>query len=301
MGRSRVPLPYVELTIAAVLMFGIVAGWSLAGASHTAAPGSVTLVGSLQSEAGCAGDWDPSCAASAMAFDAADQAWQKTLNLPAGSYNYKVATNASFAETYPPGLADVPLNLASARAVRFYYDHQTHWVADNVSHVIAVAAGSFQSELGCPGDFDPSCLRSWLKDPDGDGTYTFATAGLPPGDYSALAAINESWDESYGQGGVPGVNIPFTVTEWGELVTFEYNAAAHILTILTPLASETSTPTLPPTAVNSETPDPSTPVPEPSAPVSPTPEPTPGPEVPLPTPDIAPFWHRVRLPMLSRD
>ena len=45
--------------------------------------------------------------------------------------------------------------------------------------MIAVAVGDFQSELGCPGDWDPTCLRSWLEDPDGDGTYSFETTALP--------------------------------------------------------------------------------------------------------------------------
>ncbi len=78
--------------------------------------------------------------------------------------------------------------------------------------MIAVAPGSFQSELGCPGDWDPSCLRSWLEDPDGDGIYTFETTALPAGSYETKVAINEDWDENYGQGGVPGgSNIPFSV------------------------------------------------------------------------------------------
>ena len=47
--------------------------------------------------------------------------------------------------------------------------------------MIAVAPGSFQSELGCPGDWDPGCLRSWLEDPDGDGIYTFETTALAGG------------------------------------------------------------------------------------------------------------------------
>ena len=68
--------------------------------------------------------------------------------------------------------------------------------------MIAVAPGSFQSELGCPGDWDPACLRSWLEDPDGDGIYTFETTALPAGSYETKVAINEDWAENYGQGGV---------------------------------------------------------------------------------------------------
>ena len=66
-----------------------------------------------------------------------------------------------------------PLDPPSAGNVKFYYDHKSHWITDNKSSVIAVAPGSFQSELGCPADWDPGCLRSWLQDPDGDGIYTF--------------------------------------------------------------------------------------------------------------------------------
>ena len=68
--------------------------------------------------------------------------------------------------------------------------------------MIAVAPGSFQSELGCPADWDPSCLRSWLQDPDGDGIYAFETTALPAGSYETKVAIDEGWDENYGQGGV---------------------------------------------------------------------------------------------------
>ena len=128
--------------------------------------------------------------------------------------------------------ANIPLNLAAPATVKFYYDHETHWVTDNVDSVIAVAPGSFQSELGCPGDWDPGCLRSWLEDPDGDGIYTFATTALPAGVYEAKAALDESWDENYGAGGVPGgANIPFTVPTDNAQVTFSYESISHVLTI----------------------------------------------------------------------
>src|SRR3970282_386226 len=105
-----------------------------------------------------------------------------------------------------------PINLAQAKPVKLYYSHETHWITDNRSSVIAVAPGSFQSELGCPGDWQPDCLRSWLQDTDGDGIYTLRTSALPAGSYEVKVALGESWDENYGQGGVRnGANIPFTV------------------------------------------------------------------------------------------
>ncbi len=199
---------------------------------------SVALVGSLQSELGCAGDWDPACDATELNFDAADDVWQRTFDVPAGSWEYKVALNNSWDENYgaggAPGGANIPLNLAEAKSVKFYYDHKSHWVTDNVNSIIATVPGSFQSELGCPGDWQPDCLRSWLQDPDGDGTYSFTTTAIPAGSYEAKVAHNESWDVNYGAGGVQnGPNIPFTVAADGDETRFEYDSNTHILTITT--------------------------------------------------------------------
>jgi len=203
----------------------------------TVGPGySVALVGDLQSELGCPGDWQPECAATELGFDAEDDVWQGGWNVPAGDWNYKVALNDTWDENYganaTPGGADIPLSLGDQTDVKFYYDHKSHWVTDNVNATIATVPGSFQAALGCAGDWDPGCLRSWLQDPDGDGTYLFETTALLAGNYEAKVAINESWDENYGAGGAPGGdNISFTVSEDYALVTFNYDATTHILTI----------------------------------------------------------------------
>ena len=55
-------------------------------AGATAAPSSVTIAGSLQSELGCPGDWDPGCAATHLTYDASDDVWQAEFSLPASSY-----------------------------------------------------------------------------------------------------------------------------------------------------------------------------------------------------------------------
>jgi glucan 1,4-alpha-glucosidase len=203
--------------------------------SHTPDPTSVTIAGSLQSEAGCGGDWDPGCAATHLTYDAGDDVWQGTWTLPAGGYEYKAALNNAWDENY--GLhavsngANIPL-AAPGGPVKFYYDHETHWATDDKSSVIAVAPGSFQSELGCPGDWMPDCLRSWLEDPDGDGTYTFETSALPAGSYETKVALNESWDVNYGAGGVlNGGNIAFSVPADGTKVVFSYVASTHVLTV----------------------------------------------------------------------
>ena len=210
-------------------------------ASHTPNPSSVTVAGSLQSELGCPGDWQPECGATRLTYNAEDDVWQAAFNVPAGGWHYKAALNGNWDENYGAGAqqngADIPVSLASAQGVKFYYDHKSHWVTSDRNSVIAVAPGSFQSELGCSGDWDPSCLRSWLQDADGDGTYTFQTTALPAGGYETKVAVGESWDENYGAGGAPnGANISFNVAAANTPVTFSYNSTSHVLTVETAAA-----------------------------------------------------------------
>ena len=273
---------------------------------RAAQPSYVTVAGSLQTEAGCSGDWDPSCPNTHMTYDAGDDVWQKSLSLPAGSFEYLVALDNDWTEHYgahaQAGGANIPLNLGSSAIVKFYYDNKTHWATDNHNSVIVIAGGSFQSELGCPGDWDPGCLRSWLQDADGDGKYTMTTTSLPPGSYETKAAIDESWDENYGLGGVPGgANITFVVSTPGQMITFEYVAATHVLTIKGATEPPTSTPTPTKTVVSTATPvTPSATTTNPSptfeVPEIPTFVPPELPEIPNPSSS-----HKVRLIELARD
>ena len=222
----------VALLASLLLLFTAIAP---AGADHTGEPGSVTIAGSLQDELGCSGDWQPECTATYLTYDPADDVWQATFNLPAGDWEYKAALNNSWDENYglngAPNGANIPLSLAASGDVKFYYDHKSHWVTDNQTAVIATVPGSFQDELGCAGDWQPDCLRSWLQDVDGDGIYSFSTDAIPAGSYEAKVAINESWDENYGQDGVPnGANIPFSVPD-GATVSFSYDHNTHVLEI----------------------------------------------------------------------
>jgi glycosidase len=200
-------------------------------------PTNVTIAGSLQSELGCPGDWQPDCAATHLTYSADDDVWQGTFAVPAGAYEYKAPLNNSWDVNYgknaQPGGDNIPLNLSANANVKFYYDHKSHWVTDNQNSVIAVAPGSFQSELGCPGDWQPDCLRSWLQDVDGDGIYVFETTALPVGSYEGKVALNESWEVNYGQGGVQnGPNLAFAVPAAGAKVTFKYDSATKVLSIL---------------------------------------------------------------------
>jgi pullulanase len=201
-------------------------------------PASVTVAGNMQAALGCPGDWQPECLTTALAFDSEDGVWQASFALPAGNWEYKAALNGSWDLNYGANAtrngANIALNLHDPATVKFYYSDRTHWITDNRNAVIAVAPGNFQTALGCSNDWDPSCLASWLQDPEGDGVYGFE-AWLPAGDYEAKVALNESWDLNYGAGGEQnGANIAFSVPAGdggGSVVGFFYDSVSHLLSI----------------------------------------------------------------------
>jgi glycosidase len=208
------------------------------GVGDVTQPAAVSVPGTTNTEMGCPADWDPACPQAQLSLDANDKIWKGTYTLPAGTYSYKVAINNSWDENYGAGGVQNGANIdltSTGSPITFFYDHRTHFVTSTAQGPIVVAPGSFQSEMGCAGDWDPACMRSWLQDPDGDGTYTLSTTQIPPGSYEVKVAINRTWDENYGAGGVPGgANIPFTVPDAaGVITTFSYDGASHVLTVTT--------------------------------------------------------------------
>jgi len=202
-------------------------------------PASVGIPGNYQSEAGCGGDWDPGCPATQLVYDANGDIWRNTFSItPAAAYEYKVALNGSWDVNY--GLhaqqngPNIPLSTTSSpQNVTFYYDHKTHWVTENVNSIIATVPGNFQSEMGCSGDWDPGCFRTWLQDVNGTSIYSFTTNAIPAGSYEGKVALNGSWDVNYGQGGVQnGPNIAFTVPADGMDVVFQWNSVTKDLRVV---------------------------------------------------------------------
>ncbi|SFB12127.1 pullulanase-type alpha-1,6-glucosidase [Cellulomonas marina] len=104
---------------------------ALAAAVEPAAARTVTLVGSLQSELGCPGDWQPDCTATVLAPTDAAGVYAADLVVPAGSWEYKVALDGAWDEAYgrDGGDANVPLTVAGSTPVRFTYDDTTHRIA----------------------------------------------------------------------------------------------------------------------------------------------------------------------------
>jgi pullulanase len=202
-------------------------------------PASVGIPGNYQSEAGCGGDWDPGCPATQLVYDANGDIWRNTFTItPAGAYEFKVALNGSWDWNYgryaQQNGPNIPMTTSgSPQNVTFYYDHKTHWVTSNVNSIIATVPGSYQSEIGCSGDWDPGCFRSWLQDVNETSIYSFSTGAIPAGSYEAKVALNGSWDVNYGAGGVQnGANIAFTVPVSGMEVVFQWNSVSKELRVI---------------------------------------------------------------------
>ena len=128
--RLRWAIGLVVLGLLAVLLPA-----QRAAADHTPIPSTVTLVGSLQSELGCPGDWQPECATTHLtAVPGEPEVFQGTFTVPAGNYAYKVALNGNWDENYgaggAPGGADLSMT-ALGGPVTFTYDHRTHVISDD--------------------------------------------------------------------------------------------------------------------------------------------------------------------------
>jgi len=87
-----------------------------------------TLPGSFNALVGCPGDWQPECPATQLTAND-DGTFGITLDIPAGSYEFKVAVNYAWGESY--GDADgnnLVLELAADSKVTFVYNDETNVV-----------------------------------------------------------------------------------------------------------------------------------------------------------------------------
>ena len=205
-------------------------------------PQTIILAGSLQDELGGAKEWDPSDAKTQMK-DLGNGKYQLKGKLPAGNYEFKIAVGGSWAENYgdkgQPGGANIQLRLKAPHEVTFDYDAATHIVTYSYAGMQAeqqtaqkemqqrkiMVAGNLQRQLGAAKDWDPSDMKTQMKDL-GHGFYSY-TANLPAGSYSYKIAINGSWNENYGLGGnADGANLQLTLTK-PQTVTIYYNDVTH--------------------------------------------------------------------------
>ncbi|MCK4316423.1 MAG: alpha-amylase, partial [Anaerolineae bacterium] len=90
-----------------------------------------TVAGNFQSELGGA-DWSPDSLVSWMADLDGDGWYEFTAEIPTGNWEYKVARDEAWAESYPA--SNVTLNLTESTQVTFRYNCATNTVEDSVNN-----------------------------------------------------------------------------------------------------------------------------------------------------------------------
>ena len=91
---------------------------------------------------------------------------------------------------------------------------------------IVTAPGTHNSAMGCAGDWQVDCAAARLE-LGTDGTWSATFTGIPAGSYEYKIALNNSWEENYGEGGVrDGPNLRYTTT--GGPVTIFYDPETHV-------------------------------------------------------------------------
>ncbi|WP_315097161.1 pullulanase-type alpha-1,6-glucosidase [uncultured Cellulomonas sp.] len=187
------------LTAAAVAGVGLVAavGTPAAAADRTAA-----LVGSLQSELGCAADWAPDCAQTELALTAAPGVYSADFTVPAGAYEYKVAIDDSWDEAYgrDGGGDNAPLVVEGPTSLRFTYDDATHRIAVTLLDLGAGYTPADDALVATPVR-DPGANQQFyfvMTDRFADGDDANDTGGLA-GD--RLATGFDPTDKGFYQGG----------------------------------------------------------------------------------------------------
>ncbi|WP_211240190.1 alpha-amylase family glycosyl hydrolase, partial [Promicromonospora kroppenstedtii] len=124
---------------------------------------TAALVGSLQDELGCAADWDPACADTELVAQG-DGTFVAEFQVPAGTYEYKVALDDAWDESYgrDGGSENAPLHLAGPATVRVTYDDTTHRTA--------------LTPLGLAGNYteaDDALVHDPVRQPGGDERFYF--------------------------------------------------------------------------------------------------------------------------------
>ncbi|GAA4625182.1 pullulanase-type alpha-1,6-glucosidase [Cellulomonas oligotrophica] len=161
-------------TAAAVALAGLVA--ALAPTAAQADATGVVLVGSLQDELGCGADWDPACAATALAAGDVPGRWTSTFTVPAGAWEWKVALDGTWDAAYGAdgGTGNTPLVVAGPAELTFTYDDATH----RTSVVVEDLAGGYT-------DADAALVAEPVRDPGaGEQLYFVMTDRFANGDPS---------------------------------------------------------------------------------------------------------------------
>jgi pullulanase-like protein/SdrD B-like protein/type IX secretion system substrate protein len=184
---------------------GIVQTSPTASGFSTSCLPQVVVTGSLQHEFGC-GDWDANCLNTALTYSFKTGKFENDFTLQPGYYEYRIIQNGDWAGNNfgSDGTAygsNYTFSLQCVAKVHFSYDPLTHLVTTTPTFIpetkTVVVAGSFQSEVGCSGDWQPDCnITRMHLDPY--GAWVSDTLQIPAGDWQYKFTFNNSWDYNYG-------------------------------------------------------------------------------------------------------
>ena len=181
----------MRVVCAALAALALLLAAPAARANHTPIPGTVTLVGSLQSELGCPGDWQPECPQTRLQpVDGSPGVFRATFDVPAGGYDYKVALNGSWDENYGAGGAAGGANLAITApggAVTFTYDHATHVIRDDAPRALGSERGAHWLRTGVIAWRPPAAARSYRLYHAPEGGLAVTDGAITGGDWEPLA------------------------------------------------------------------------------------------------------------------
>lgn len=187
--------------------------------NETVDTAGVHLAGDLQDEAGAAGDWLPDAT---PLTDMGNGIWSVTLNIPAGSYEYKFLNGNTWGTDenmsgkpceIGGGNTNRPITVSATDTVTYCFnscttcdiaqvlfqvDMSTQTVSANGVHI----AGSFQGELGGT-DWTPD--SHMMTDDDGDMIYELLVE-LPADTYEWKYLNGNAWGDDEVLGGSPCAN-----------------------------------------------------------------------------------------------
>ena len=195
MNRHRF-ITFLEMI--AMIVTGLLPAASLA-AAPAAAPADllVTFPGNWVNAAGLGNDWAPDNLATRASDANSDGVWKFNAPVPAGSYEFKATVGGSWEENYGvngvPNGDNVPFT-STGGDVRFYYDRSDNFVASRPNTTIPVIAGNFVGAIG-GSDWSPDNLKTWMKDRDGDGVYTFSAT--VPAQLGVQGGVERYWDVAF--------------------------------------------------------------------------------------------------------
>ncbi|MGG1676129.1 alpha-amylase family glycosyl hydrolase [Neobacillus sp. NRS-1170] len=225
MKRKRKAL--LSLVTAVGLILQLFSGLTISQTAKAAetAPKQIVLVGSLQTELGSSEDWDPASAKTQMIYQG-NGLYSYSGTLPAGDYEYKIALGGTWSENYGdggvPGGPNIKLTLTTQKEVTFYYNDNTHAIADSTHYTPLPGdkqprlAGTIQPAIQAGPAWSPSDSTALMEDTHFDNVYSFTTK-VPRGNYEYKVVLGKEWTESY-----PASNEKLNVLS-DTTITFFYN------------------------------------------------------------------------------